>query len=122
SCLLRCCLSLMLSYVSFLSYLNLFLFPSLVLLPPPRYLLFPYTTLFRSRSLGRTLSVARRNGPGQGFHRPRCRRRTRRGVARTLDRKSTRLNSSHVSISYAVFCLEKINIYFQYSRCQLLAV
>src|SRR2546430_11305843 len=63
---------------------------------PPRSTLFPYTTLFRSvvgddtRSRG-ALPVA---GPGQP-------RRSRR------DRKSTRLNSSHSQISYAVFCLKK---------------
>src|SRR6266487_1821893 len=60
---------------------------------PPRSTLFPYTTLFRSRSTrGRT-------------HAPRGRLRSRRGRGR--DRKSTCLNSSHPSISYAVFCLKK---------------
>src|SRR6266702_8054663 len=59
---------------------------------PPRSTLFPYTTLFRSP-------------PGQRTGRapPRGGRRARRGG----DRKSTRLNSSHVDISYAVFCLKK---------------
>src|SRR5438477_8648412 len=72
---------------------------------PPRSTLFPYTTLFRSR-LGR--AVARRRGlPAQLL-----RRRRRLGVVGqrqpgVLDRKSTRLNSSHMSISYAVFCLKK---------------
>src|SRR5438045_7449191 len=64
---------------------------------PPRSTLFPYTTLFRSR---RTPARDRR----------RC-RRSRRGRAGTCscrrDRKSTRLNSSHLGISYAVFCLKK---------------
>src|SRR5438128_3486534 len=62
---------------------------------PPRSTLFPYTTLFRS-----TARFARR-GPD---------RRTPgiwRWPARRADRKSTRLNSSHGSISYAVFCLKK---------------
>src|SRR3982750_4933375 len=59
---------------------------------PPRSTLFPYTTLFRSG----------RSPPGQG-HRPP--RRTR--PAHDADRKSTRLNSSHDQISYAVFCLKK---------------
>src|SRR6266513_3247284 len=63
---------------------------------PPRSTLFPYTTLFRSR--------AGRNG----FSPSRARLvRDPRHCAR--DRKSTRLNSSHVSISYAVFCLKKTN-------------
>src|SRR5437868_12469187 len=61
---------------------------------PPRSTLFPYTTLFRS-SRPRT-----RVAPGRGRARA-----LRRGPRR--DRKSTRLNSSHVSISYAVFCLKK---------------
>src|SRR6202171_6783435 len=59
---------------------------------PPRSTLFPYTTLFRSR---------RRHGRGR-------RRVQHRFVAvRAVDRKSTRLNSSHLAISYAVFCLKK---------------
>src|SRR6267378_4525393 len=60
---------------------------------PPRSTLFPYTTLFRSCGPARGPAAGR--GP-----RPRARRRTQ-------DRKSTRLNSSHVEISYAVFCLKK---------------
>src|SRR6266542_6527532 len=68
-----------------------FLFFFLMIRRPPRSTLFPYTTLFRSRSPpGRP--------PG-----------ARRGAwpAPRRDRKSTRLNSSHGSISYAVFCLKK---------------
>src|SRR5690349_22906026 len=72
---------------------------------PPRSTLFPYTTLFRSPwpDPGLLASVATRavdpQGPGVGAHREHD---------RTLgDRKSTRLNSSHVEISYAVFCLKK---------------
>src|SRR2546422_6409571 len=83
---------------------------------PPRSTLFPYTTLFRSSVRG---SDARRShaspdrrpadgiaGEGRdpgggGGRRPR--------VARRQDRKSTRLNSSHGYISYAVFCLKKKN-------------
>src|SRR5438067_3349112 len=72
---------------------------------PPRSTLFPYTTLFRSRRAahrnrgrpGRVLDRGPDRGRGHGDHR----------VPRGLDRKSTRLNSSHVSISYAVFCLKK---------------
>src|SRR5204863_2446541 len=59
---------------------------------PPRSTLFPYTTLFRSGA--RDPRPADRGG-----------RHHRRN--RTADRKSTRLNSSHVEISYAVFCLKK---------------
>src|SRR5690349_23079329 len=67
---------------------------------PPRSTLFPYTTLFRSSSSRRPPRTRR----ARARERPRSRRlRTR--PAR--DRKSTRLNSSHVEISYAVFCLKK---------------
>src|SRR5438309_3120818 len=69
---------------------------------PPRSTLFPYTTLFRSPGARRPL------------HRPRSRAAGRVMVFTALslrgaflDRKSTRLNSSHSSISYAVFCLKK---------------
>src|SRR3712207_8512905 len=65
---------------------------------PPRSTLFPYTTLFRSLGGRRTGTT----GSG-GVHRPAPAYRVR--VA--LDRKSTRLNSSHANISYAVFCLKK---------------
>src|SRR5437762_7993385 len=64
---------------------------------PPRSTLFPYTTLFRSR--------CRRAACGNGRVR---RRRAKKSPAR--DRKSTRLNSSHRCISYAVFCLKKKKI------------
>src|SRR5690348_17666268 len=76
---------------------------------PPRSTLFPYTTLFRSNS----------NGPRRalvlGVECGSLRRRAKwnYGIAdkryNTGDRKSTRLNSSHPSISYAVFCLKKKN-------------
>src|SRR5207302_4045874 len=62
---------------------------------PPRSTLFPYTTLFRS-------------GPVPGNRgRLRLDRGGRRSASTIQDRKSTRLNSSHVKISYAVFCLKK---------------
>src|SRR3712207_7672088 len=76
---------------------------------PPRSTLFPYTTLFRS--LGR-LQRPGLDLPQEGRYRSRIRGRER-GVAprsqkcRRPDRKSTRLNSSHANISYAVFCLKK---------------
>src|SRR5205814_7805441 len=64
--------------------------------PPPRSTLFPYTTLFRSGSTA--ASPAARSSPPPAT----CR------LGRELrDRKSTRLNSSHLGISYAVFCLKK---------------
>src|SRR5216683_3949181 len=70
---------------------------------PPRSTLFPYTTLFRSSARGRVLARRLRHpllrgGPAVA---------TRRHAHRALDRKSTRLNSSHDQISYAVFCLKK---------------
>src|SRR2546430_2849048 len=78
---------------------------------PPRSTLFPYTTLFRSQP--RELGVIERVGrarDGDRFHIGRDRRVGERergdGVVRA-DRKSTRLNSSHSQISYAVFCLKK---------------
>src|SRR5438552_9940141 len=73
--------------------------------PPPRSTLFPYTTLFRSgRSHGHTAAL-RRLAPHDGGNRP----RGGRHPASARDRKSTRLNSSHQIISYAVFCLKKKN-------------
>src|SRR3712207_9154337 len=74
---------------------------------PPRSTLFPYTTLFRSLLHVADLQrAAERSGSRDrpaGTHR-RPRRRTAGAVQ---DRKSTRLNSSHANISYAVFCLKK---------------
>src|SRR3712207_7147211 len=85
---------------------------------PPRSTLFPYTTLFRS--LSRALGEVRHAGARQ---RAGVRRHPRRGELPRVaaeqalglhrepglqpDRKSTRLNSSHANISYAVFCLKK---------------
>src|SRR5438874_10703514 len=77
-----------------------FCFFFLMIRRPPRSTLFPYTTLFRSKvsmaPLGQLFCLtAGRAG------------RTGRTNAQCVDRKSTRLNSSHVEISYAVFCLKK---------------
>src|SRR3712207_8280910 len=79
---------------------------------PPRSPLFPYTTLFRSRGHERQPLGHGRHGHG-GAGGDRLAQRTapehpeqRHGE----DRKSTRLNSSHANISYAVFCLKKKNI------------
>src|SRR5256885_9254307 len=97
---------------------------------PPRSTLFPYTTLFRSRDAAGVLEEprARRGGAGIPREAPaalpldpsRHARSARRRASRPLptlrrlhrlrvvgDRKSTRLNSSHLVISYAVFCLKK---------------
>src|SRR3712207_7456714 len=101
--------------------MSMLLFFFLMIRRPPRSTLFPYTTLFRSRVF---VSVANRDkramvfpvkrladlgfevlatdGTAQVLH--------RNGVRATVvgkDRKSTRLNSSHANISYAVFCLKK---------------
>src|SRR2546430_11669839 len=83
---------------------------------PPRSTLFPYTTLFRSRDLrGRAARVdaaLRRDGraaPARSRRRRPHDRGAERGGAGKGDRKSTRLNSSHSQISYAVFCLKKKN-------------
>src|SRR5437773_11651361 len=70
-----------------------------IIRPPPRSTLFPYTTLFRSDG-------------GRGARDPVGRQRVvlddqRHDARQGGDRKSTRLNSSHITISYAVFCLKK---------------
>src|SRR3712207_7719728 len=75
---------------------------------PPRSTLFPYTTLFRSPRLRRPPVLgahggARRAGSSPGHRVGRQPHRQLHGA----DRKSTRLNSSHANISYAVFCLKK---------------
>src|SRR5207247_8568808 len=92
---------------------------------PPRSTLFPYTTLFRSLPRRERAARATRSAAAPSPERD-CRRRRRRvrphargsrlratprrrpgSAARSRDRKSTRLNSSHEWISYAVFCLKK---------------
>src|SRR2546430_8619378 len=65
---------------------------------PPRSTLFPYTTLFRSQHREATV-----DGQGPEHH-------LQENDSKCGDRKSTRLNSSHSQISYAVFCLKKKNI------------
>src|SRR5262245_65321132 len=93
-------------YIISLSVFLLIFFFFLMIRRPPRSTLFPYTTLFRSyRENARTWIS------GDGTARPPADVGT--GVTRrhraksTGDRKSTRLNSSHLGISYAVFCLKK---------------
>src|SRR3712207_7139532 len=75
---------------------------------PPRSTLFPYTTLFRSAAHSRARTTrsedrGSRRGAAESPH-PFVRAS---GTPRAEDRKSTRLNSSHANISYAVFCLKK---------------
>src|SRR5438067_6363439 len=69
---------------------------------PPRSTLFPYTTLFRSKALLATALPT--IGPMRVLDHI---EREGEAFLEQVDRKSTRLNSSHVSISYAVFCLKK---------------
>src|SRR5215203_6404330 len=81
-----------------------FFFFFLMIRRPPRSTLFPYTTLFRSLRHRRPRWIhGGLPGRGQGGQVDRGRRSLR-------DRKSTRLNSSHANISYAVFCLKKKKI------------
>src|SRR5438309_8491812 len=78
---------------------------------PPRSTLFPYTTLFRSLAEGGNPGDVLYDGvdlrSGRGGARGRTRAGAIAGRGGGRDRKSTRLNSSHSSISYAVFCLKK---------------
>src|SRR5437763_11166290 len=94
-------LSFSLCFLTFLFSLFLFFF-FLMIRPPPRSTLFPYTTLFRSRN-------AARDQVGVQIERARALQRASRSsrTSGSPDRKSTRLNSSHRCISYAVFCLKK---------------
>src|SRR5215467_6639367 len=73
---------------------------------PPRSTLFPYTTLFRSRPPGVASGAVR----AEQLHRLAPRAHHPAEHAGRRDRKSTRLNSSHLVISYAVFCLKKKKI------------
>src|SRR5258708_14874743 len=82
---------------------------------PPRSTLFPYTTLFRSRALDILERIRPPGHPDLIINLENCARLLRLSgrteeadeLAARADRKSTRLNSSHQIISYAVFCLEK---------------
>src|SRR2546428_4151920 len=77
---------------------------------PPRSTLFPYTTLFRSLAIHAHEHHPPRGhepGPGRPQHVEVQGHRLRADPANVRDRKSTRLNSSHDQISYAVFCLKK---------------
>src|SRR5256885_6926939 len=80
---------------------------------PPRSTLFPYTTLFRSRLSSEGCQYGPDSNSGRTVLQPRCPSGTKEepvasnGTRSLADRKSTRLNSSHLVISYAVFCLKK---------------
>src|SRR5947207_5626508 len=78
----------------FYFYFSLSFFFFLMIRRPPRSTLFPYTTLFRSKLAGELAESGTKGPTLYLFDEP-------------LDRKSTRLNSSHTVISYAVFCLKK---------------
>src|SRR3712207_9533473 len=99
-----------LSCVICIRLLELFFF--LMIRRPPRSTLFPYTTLFRSVEVAGglvgedQLGVADQ-GAGDGHALLLAARKLARPVLGAVDRKSTRLNSSHANISYAVFCLKK---------------
>src|SRR3712207_7056700 len=93
---------------------------------PPRSTLFPYTTLFRSADLLR--EVEEQPQPegqvGHDLGRAPVRAGAQRPVAQrrdlgAQDRKSTRLNSSHANISYAVFCLKKKKKTIVVSQCRI---
>src|SRR5699024_12728631 len=98
----------------------------LALSPPPSFPLFPYTTLFRSQEVLRRQSLEEIKKLGinpypaeefkinvtaadilENYQRDKLNYKNIQIAGRIIDRKSTRLNSSHVSISYAVFCLKK---------------
>src|SRR5436189_4009888 len=75
---------------------------------PPRSTLFPYTTLFRSKAYGSTIFQRMwRNGHERTRVDTHCDPALAADISNVKDRKSTRLNSSHRCISYAVFCLKK---------------
>src|SRR5439155_11763446 len=94
------CLPLQSYYILSLYIFDTFIFFFLMIRRPPSSTLFPYTTLFRSRVVAEYGGHER-----ETEEKPRA-RPAPRGFS-SVDRKSTRLNSSHVAISYAVFCLKK---------------
>src|SRR5205814_8644816 len=103
--------------INYISAPHLFSHSFLILIPPPpTSTLFPYTTLFRSLLLPRNnyASLSKHNikMPLAPFFHKERRFAVERGIkddrmTNIIDRKSTRLNSSHLGISYAVFCLKK---------------
>src|SRR2546426_7679923 len=97
----------MTTFFSLYYFAAFFFFFFLMIRRPPRSTLFPYTTLFRS--------IHRNQYEGRPRHIDGVMQKCRHLYAQQ-DRKSTRLNSSHLVISYAVFCLKKKN----YLRCSFL--
>src|SRR5205085_12110953 len=99
---------LSISFFLSLYFFYFFFFFFLMLRRPPRSTLFPYTTLFRSLLKRRRAAQARcyRGSRCGGYEAVEA----RNFCIDSLDRKSTRLNSSHSQISYAVFCLKKKKI------------
>src|SRR5258707_15311713 len=87
----------------FLGSVSFFFFFFLMIRRPPRSTLFPYTTLFRSHAG----SLVARDQAQARARRRRLPHRLQPRHRAVPDRKSTRLNSSHANISYAVFCLKK---------------
>src|SRR5439155_22486377 len=102
-CVIHLIPCLALSYLPLVLCLLFFFF--LLFRQPPRSTLFPYTTLFRSSvAIPSRSPAARSSCPRRSCD---CSRSCSVRAASTRDRKSTRLNSSHVASSYAVFCLKK---------------
>src|SRR3989442_6184289 len=95
--------------------LSLFFF-FLMIRRPPRSTLFPYTTLFRSEA-GALSYLLKNVGVEELARAIRAARAGQPTLAPEADRKSTRLNSSHVRISYAVFCLKKKNTHADNFGC-----
>src|SRR2546430_11479909 len=99
--------------VAHITIASLFLFFFLMIRRPPRSTLFPYTTLFRSASAPSILGPADLQVKGGALTRVFAIGEPKSGTMNvvvqvlSVDRKSTRLNSSHSQISYAVFCLKK---------------
>src|SRR5689334_24210218 len=93
--------------------ISCFLFFFLMMRRPPRSTLFPYTTLFRSADAEEAAGMAKEiEAAGMRWIElnvspPHAGEASPGAITAALDRKSTRLNSSHSSISYAVFCLKK---------------
>src|SRR2546430_17637644 len=98
--------SLIVTHISSTYLLTLFFF-FLMIRRPPRSTLFPYTTLFRSRCAGVVVGDPKRASAGRPSESGAAARAPLFDPGRGRDRKSTRLNSSHSQISYAVFCLKK---------------
>src|SRR3712207_9552219 len=97
---------------NYIAFIILFFF--LMIRRPPRSTLFPYTTLFRSdMDKGELLVNGENISRQKEFYRHKKIGRVYQDPSKGTcpDRKSTRLNSSHANISYAVFCLKKKNIY-----------